>query len=368
MERLQFDPERMGEQAQRLRGASAEAGAVLEGLSSIPGLLRGQLGDSALPGALSALLRQGEERARALSGLADTLERAAEIYRGAERTLTQQAGQLPGAPRTGGAAGGSGTIPMGVPTGPAQFGDFLVDDWLARLVLEEEQKGGVTRIASGENGGGNPLYGGKTGALEEAWDWVKEDHALWEKSVSGSALGGVAVGSAGISGLFYSSNFNLGGEDSQTTNQSFDGSNRESEEGISLGVGAGGSAGLLHVEAEGRVGGEYVGVYGEAAGDLGVITAGGTAGVFVDDEGTFVGAQGELGAYAAQGEVTGGLDLGFMKIGGTLEGSVGAGVSGEIGYDDGTFKIGGSAALGLGGGFSLSIDLSPTIDWLTSLF
>lgn len=367
MDRLQFDPERMGEQAQRLRGASAEAGAVLEGLSSIPGLLRGQLGDSALPGALSALLRQGEERARALGGLADTLERAAEIYQSAERTLTQQAGQLPGAPRAGGAAGGSGTTPLGVPTGPAQFGDFLVDDWLARLVLEEEQKSGVAPVSNGDQGGDSP-YGGKTGTLEEVWDWVKEDHALWEAGVSGSALGGVAVGSAGISGLFYSSDFNLGGEGGKETHQSFDGSNRETEEGISLGVGAGGSAGLLHAEAEGRIGGDYVGLYGEAAGDLGVVTAGGTIGVFVDDEGTFVGAQGELGAYAAQGEVTGGLDLGFMKIGGTLEGSVGAGVSGEIGYDDGTFKIGGSAALGLGGGFSLSIDLSPTIDWLTSLF
>ena len=354
MDRLQFDPERMGEQAQRLRGASAEAGAILEGLSSIPGLLRGQLGDSALPGALSALLRQGEERARALSGLADTLERAAEIYRGAERTLTQQAGQLPGAPRTGGVSGGSGTIPPIFPTGPAQFGDFLVDDWLARLVLEEERAGGVTPVSNGDQEESNP-YGGKTGPLEEVWDWVKEDHALWEAGVSGSALGGAAVGSARISGLFYSSDFTLGGEGS-------------GDDGVSLGVGVGGSAGLLHAEAEGRVGGDYVGVYGEVAGDLGVVTAGGTIGVFADDEGLFAGAQGELGAYAAQGEVTGGLDLGFMKIGGTLEGNVGFGVSGEIGYDDGKFTIGASATPGLGGGFSLSVDLSPTIDWLTSLF
>ena len=367
MDRLQFDPERMGEQAQRLRGASAEAGTILEGLSSIPGLLRGQLGDSALPGALSALLRQGEERARALSGLADTLERAAEIYRGAERTLTQQAGQLPGAPRTGGAAGGSGTIPPIFPTGPAQFGDFLVDDWLARLVLEEERAGGVTPVSNGDQEESNP-YGGKTGPLEEVWDWVKEDHALWEAGVSGSALGGAAVGSAGISGLFYSSDFTLGGEGSKETHQSSDGSKQETEESISLGVGAGVTAGLLHAEANGRVGGDYVGVYGEVAGDLGVVTAGGTAGVFVDEEGTLVGAQGELGAYAAQGEVTGGLDLGFMKIGGTLEGNVGFGVSGEIGYDDGEFTIGASATPGLGGGFSLSVDLSPTIDWLTSLF
>ena len=350
MDTLQFHPERMREQAQRLYGASAEMGTALEGLASIPGLLRGQLGNSALPEALTALLRRGESQASALKGLAQALEQSAEYYEGAERTLVTQAGQLPGTPGFGGAAGGRGPVSSAIPTGPAQFGPFLVDDWLARLVLEEEQQGE------------NSPYGGTTGPLEEAWDWITQDHALWEAGVSGSTWGGVAVGSAGVSALFYSSEFSLGDKYSQETNQSLDGSHKSSEEEVSLGIGAGGSAGLFHAEAEGRVGGEYAGLYGEASGDLGVVTAGGTVGVFAGDDGFFAGAKGEAGVYAAQGEVTGGLDLGFMKIGGSLEGSVGAGVSGEIGFDDGKFSIGASAALGLGGGFSLDLDFSPIMD------
>ena len=211
-------------------------------------------------------------------------------------------------------------------------------------------------------------YGGTTGPLETAWNWIQEDHSLWEAGVSGSALGGAAVGSAGISALFYSSDFSMGDEYSQDTSQSLDGSNKKTEEGVSLGVGAGGSAGLLHAGAEGRIGGDYAGLYGEISGDVGVVTVGGTVGVFADDDSFFAGAKGEAGVYAAQGEVTGGLDLGFMKIGGSLEGSVGAGVSGEVGFDDGKFKIGASAALGLGGGFSLDLDFSPAIDWFKDFF
>lgn len=365
METLQFHPARMREEAQRLSSMAAGVGATLEELEPVPGLLQGQLGDSTLSQALAGLIRQGEDQAGALRELAGVLECVAAIYEGAERTLVTQAGQLPGSPGWRASGTGGGSIPTPIPTGPAQFGPFLVDDWLARLVLEEEQQAGQ---AEGSQGGEDTPYGGVTGPLDEAWDWVKEDHSWWQAGVNGDALGGVAVGSAGISVLHYASEFQLGDDYSKETNRSFDGTPGETEEGVSMGIGAGGSGSVLHAEAEGRIGGDYLGLYGEASGGAGVITAGGTVGVFADEEGFFAGAQGEAGVYAAQGEVTGGLDLGFMKIGGSLEGSVGLGVSGEIGFDNGEFTIGASATPGLGGGFSLSVDFSPVIDWFEDFF
>lgn len=140
MDALQFYPERMREQAQRLRGAAVEMSATLEELSTLPGLLQGQLGDSALPHALTGLLRRGEDQARALQGLAAALEQSAEIYEGAEHTLAAQAGQLPGAPGGGRAAGQSESPRLFFPTGPVQFGALYVDTWLTRLVLEDERE------------------------------------------------------------------------------------------------------------------------------------------------------------------------------------------------------------------------------------
>lgn len=142
MQQLQFHPARMREQAGRLEEMAAGVSRALEDLRGIPGPLGSQLGDNALPQALTHLLRQGEEEARALRRLAQALEQSAGFYEGAERTLNDLAGQLPGVSGAGGGgAGDSQPVRLHFPTGPVQFGDFYVDSWLARLVLEEEQEG-----------------------------------------------------------------------------------------------------------------------------------------------------------------------------------------------------------------------------------
>ena len=211
----------------------------------------------------------------------------------------------------------------------------------------------------GEAGAGRPIggggMGGVSGTVDEGWSWLWEDHSAWETSAQGSTWGGVLAGSAEAALLKYESEHKAGGE--------WDG-----EDGPFWGLGVGGTFSAAGVDAEGRLGTDWLALYGEAAGDLGVVTTTGTLGVFQEEGDFFAGAKGEAGLYAAQGEVTGGIDLGFMKIGAALEGNVGVGAGAELGYDDGTIVVGATATAGVGGGFSLAIDLSPTIDYITSLF
>ena len=380
-------------QGEALGAAGSGAARLAQELRNVAAALGYYGGMDAFAAALSALGEEVEDCGGRISALGARLEEIRDLYLRTEEGLAgQMDGAAAGAVGTGTPSGAAGTYPAGTypggsgavgtypentPGGTGAAGTYPGGTTLSGTGATGPYPGAVTPVSAQRNPESSPAgnaqeedspYGGVTGALEEAWNWVKEDHSLWEVGVSGSALGGMAVGSAAISALHYESEFTLGDEYSKETNRSFDGTQTETEEGISMGIGAGGSVSLLHAGAEGRFGGDYLGIYGEASGDVGVVTAGGTVGVFADEDGLFAGAQGELGAYAAQGEVTGGLDLGFMKIGGSLEASVGFGVSGEIGFDDGEFTIGASATPGLGGGFSLSIDLSPTIDWIQEFF
>lgn len=403
--KVAFQP--LAGQGEALGAAGSGAARLAQELRDLAAALGCYGGMDAFAAALSALGEGVEDCGGRISALGARLEEIRDLYLRTEEGLAGQmdgaasgavgtgtpsgaAGTYPGGAYPGGSGatapypgstypGGSGavgTYPENTPGGTGAAGTYPGGTTPSGTGATGPYLGAVTPVSAQRDPESSPVenaqedspYGGVTGALEEAWNWVKEDHSLWEAGVSGSALGGMAVGSAAISALHYESEFTLGDEYSKETNRSFDGTQTETEEGISMGIGAGGSVSLLHAGAEGRFGGDYLGIYGEASGDVGVVTAGGTVGVFADEDGLFAGAQGELGAYAAQGEVTGGLDLGFMKIGGSLEGSVGFGVSGEIGFDDGEFTIGASATPGLGGGFSLSIDLSPTIDWIQEFF
>lgn len=123
---------------------------------------------------------------------------------------------------------------------------------------------------------------------------------------------------------------------------------------------------MLHATADGRFGTDEIALYGEATGDVGVISASGTIGFMQTDDDIFLGVKGEAGVYAAQGKVSGGLDLNLLRIAASLEGQVGAGAKGVLGFENGVFEIGASAAFGLGGGFHFVIDINPLIDFFTS--
>lgn len=122
--------------------------------------------------------------------------------------------------------------------------------------------------------------------------------------------------------------------------------------------------------AKARLGNDNVNINGSAKGSVmeAKAYAKGTAGVITETDEfgntTYsVGAEGKVGAeaYAAQGEVSGGIDIFGIKINATLEGKAGgAGVTAEGKVTTGgvSGKIG--AGLGLGAGIGISIDWS---DW-----
>lgn len=128
-------------------------------------------------------------------------------------------------------------------------------------------------------------------------------------------------------------------------------------------------ASVLKGEAKTQFGNDEFNKHAKAKGTvLGAeAEAGGSAGVFKDDNGkTQVGVKGKVGAeaYLAKGSVSGGFTVFGIKIDAGIEGKAGAvGVSAEGEATTGGVKgkIGG--ALGLGGGVEISIDWSDCTLW-----
>lgn len=139
---LQFYPDAMQEEADRLQALALTLRESLEDLRKTPSALRGQLGEeNALPDRLSALLLRCEETIRQLSALSAGVREAAGIYDAAERALNRQAEALPAPGLQCGRGGGSSpaTPPVFGRSAAQLTGGFLVDDWLARLLVDEER-------------------------------------------------------------------------------------------------------------------------------------------------------------------------------------------------------------------------------------
>ncbi len=123
------------------------------------------------------------------------------------------------------------------------------------------------------------------------------------------------------------------------------------------------SVSAVHGEAEATFGTENNNAHVNAEGDLGTAYAEANAGVGVienDDGTTTIGAEAEVkvGAYAAQGEVSGGITIFGVEI----NGSVGGGVGGA------EFQAGGSVTTDgvsgeIGLGFLVGGDISISVDW-----
>jgi len=81
----------------------------------------------------------------------------------------------------------------------------------------------------------------------------------------------------------------------------------------------------------------------------------------VGEDGIELNAKGKAMVSAAEGEVEGTINILGLEITGTLGGYAGGlGVEGEIGLDDGKFKIKGGAAALLGGSVGLEIGFNET--------
>lgn len=76
------------------------------------------------------------------------------------------------------------------------------------------------------------------------------------------------------------------------------------------------------------------------------------------DSGDF-GAKGEVGVYAGKGKIDGTINLGPFEISGSAGVSWGAGIGGNLGFEDGKFGIGGSISCGPGVSAGISIGFNP---------
>lgn len=113
--------------------------------------------------------------------------------------------------------------------------------------------------------------------------------------------------------------------------------------------------------AQTNIGG--VGFHAGASGDIGPSVKGSAdlkAGMV---DGKFqAGADAEIGAYLAKGEISGGVNLFGLDITARAQGKVGAGAEAGIGFKDGKFYANLGATLGIGGSVGIEIDASELID------
>lgn len=72
--------------------------------------------------------------------------------------------------------------------------------------------------------------------------------------------------------------------------------------------------------------------------------------------------EGEAGAYAAKGSISGKAGLLGVKVGASIEGSVGVGVTAKVGFTGGKLRCEFGACLGLGGKVKFEIDVQGAVD------
>lgn len=133
-----------------------------------------------------------------------------------------------------------------------------------------------------------------------------------------------------------------------------------------IGIAAGVSGSVLSGKKKVQLGTDDVNAYAEASGDLLSAEAKGKAGFGAkktkDGYGFFAEAEGELGAYVAEGEITGGFEFFGIEIEASLEGKIGTGVEAKAGIDSGGATVGVGAAALFGGGVELHVDWSEAVD------
>ena len=105
-----------------------------------------------------------------------------------------------------------------------------------------------------------------------------------------------------------------------------------------------------------------VGVEGAAEGKVGHVEANAGAKARIVDGKLELAAEGDAGAYAVKGSVSGRANLLGVKVGGSLEGNVGVGVSGKIGLTGGKLRCEFGVSVGLGFKVKFDIDVQGAVD------
>ncbi len=105
-----------------------------------------------------------------------------------------------------------------------------------------------------------------------------------------------------------------------------------------------------------------VGVEGAAEGKVGHVEANAGAKARIVDGKLELAAEGDAGAYAVKGSVSGRANLLGVKVGGSLEGNVGVGVSGKIGLTGGKLRCEFGLSVGLGFKAKFDIDVQGAVD------
>lgn len=139
-----------------------------------------------------------------------------------------------------------------------------------------------------------------------------------------------------------------------------------------FGAEAGASFSVFSANAEGRLGTDYLGVYGEAGVEVGKVSAevAATFGL-VDADGKWnpsVGVEASLEAVAAQASGSAGVRVMGTDIGATGSVGVGIGAHANIGVIDGKVSVDIGAYLGVGASASFEIDFSDTYDTIVGAY
>jgi len=126
-------------------------------------------------------------------------------------------------------------------------------------------------------------------------------------------------------------------------------------------IGAGVDVSIVAADGEAGIGSDMLGAEVSGEGALGNAELSGKGEFSVGEDGIELNAKGKAMVSAAEGEVEGTINILGLEITGTLGGYAGGlGVEGEIGLDDGKFKIKGGAAALLGGSVGLEIGFNET--------
>lgn len=130
--------------------------------------------------------------------------------------------------------------------------------------------------------------------------------------------------------------------------------------GVKAKVGVGVSA--LEAKAEGQLGNDMAGLYGEA--NVSALSAEATAqaGLGMVDGELEVKASASAEAILAEVGVEGGVNVLGGKVGGSASVNVGIGAKADVGYSDGVIKCNVAASLGVGVDLSVEVDVGGMVD------
>lgn len=133
------------------------------------------------------------------------------------------------------------------------------------------------------------------------------------------------------------------------------------EEFINAEIEAGVDVSILAADGEAGVGNDMLGAEIDGEGSVGNAELSGKGEFSVGEDGIELNAKGKAMVSAVEGEAEGTINILGLEITVSAGGYAGAiGVEGEIGIDDGKFKIKGGAAAGIGGSVGIEIGFNET--------